>query len=471
MYSQQFNIISRVLMMIDAAVVTAACYISYYISLAYKQDYLLVMSFYDLVGSILFLIFTNNYLMGRFGLYSEKRFSSYLLMTQSIIMVVVFEFIFFFTGIFVIGIEEISRIFIFSYFIMIFMVMTITRILFYLYMEYYSKKGAYSYKILIVGSCLRIKNAARALNRQLSWGHNIAGCLCIDETCNEKNFHLPILGKLDKFDQVLYDCQIDEVLFALPRNFSIDLEKYLNKCDIIGVAYKIVPGLFDSTRPTLGVETLNGLPILTSNQKALNVSGLLYKRILDIVVGFTGFIIFLVIYPFVAIAIRLDSPGPVIFKQKRIGMHGRYFYLYKFRSMTADAESKKTDLLVKKKTAWPELKTAKDPRITRVGKFLRKTSLDEFPQFINVVKGEMSLIGTRPPTPSEVEAYEDWHRRRISIKPGLTGLWQISGRKEITDFAQVVKLDLEYIDGWKFWKDLNILWKTAFVVLGRKGAK
>lgn len=152
-------------------------------------------------------------------------------------------------------------------------------------------------------------------------------------------------------------------------------------------------------------------------------------------------------------------------------MHGRYFYLYKFRSMTADAESKKTDLLVKKKTAWPELKTAKDPRITRVGKFLRKTSLDEFPQFINVIKGEMSLIGTRPPTPSEVEAYEDWHRRRISIKPGLTGLWQISGRKEITDFAQVVKLDLEYIDGWKFWKDLNILWKTAFVVLGRKGAK
>jgi lipopolysaccharide/colanic/teichoic acid biosynthesis glycosyltransferase len=112
-----------------------------------------------------------------------------------------------------------------------------------------------------------------------------------------------------------------------------------------------------------------------------------------------------------------------------------------------------------------------DPRITRVGRFLRKTSLDEFPQFINVLKGEMSLVGTRPPTLDEVEKYEDWHRRRISIKPGITGLWQISGRNKITDFAEVVRLDLQYIDGWRFRKDLWILWKTIWVVLARKGAR
>ncbi|MBE9550468.1 MAG: sugar transferase, partial [Proteobacteria bacterium] len=167
----------------------------------------------------------------------------------------------------------------------------------------------------------------------------------------------------------------------------------------------------------------------------------------------------------------IDSPGPVLFKQLRVGMHGRRFYLYKFRSMVADAESQKAALFAKSEMNGPMFKMERDPRITRVGRFLRKTSLDEFPQFINVLKGEMSLVGTRPPTPDEVKQYEDWHRRRISIKPGITGLWQISGRNVITDFAEVVKLDLEYIDGWRLSKDLMILWKTVWVVLARKGAK
>jgi len=139
--------------------------------------------------------------------------------------------------------------------------------------------------------------------------------------------------------------------------------------------------------------------------------------------------------------------------------------------MHVDAEARKRELLDKSEMSGPMFKMQDDPRITRVGKFLRKTSLDEFPQFINVLKGEMSLVGTRPPTPGEVEQYEDWHRRRISIKPGITGLWQISGRNKITEFSEVVKLDLQYIDRWRFWNDLVILWKTIWVVLARKGAK
>lgn len=152
-------------------------------------------------------------------------------------------------------------------------------------------------------------------------------------------------------------------------------------------------------------------------------------------------------------------------------MHGRIFNLYKFRSMVADAESKKPELLPESEINGAMFKMENDPRMTRVGRFLRKTSLDEFPQFVNVLKGEMSLVGTRPPTLDEVKQYEDWHRRRISIKPGITGLWQISGRNTITDFAEVVKLDLQYIDGWRFRDDLVILWKTIWVVLASKGAK
>jgi len=139
--------------------------------------------------------------------------------------------------------------------------------------------------------------------------------------------------------------------------------------------------------------------------------------------------------------------------------------------MYVDAEERKLTLLEKSEMSGPMFKMEDDPRITRIGKFLRKTSLDEFPQFINVLKGEMSLVGTRPPTPDEVQHYEDWHRRRISIKPGMTGLWQISGRNKITEFSEVVKLDLQYIDRWRFWNDLVILWKTVWVVLARKGAK
>jgi lipopolysaccharide/colanic/teichoic acid biosynthesis glycosyltransferase len=189
------------------------------------------------------------------------------------------------------------------------------------------------------------------------------------------------------------------------------------------------------------------------------------------VAGSIGFIIFLAIYPFIMVAIKLESPGPVLFKQLRIGLNGRKFFLYKFRSMHVNAESRKNALLKNCAAPWPEYICKIDPRVTRVGHFLRKTSLDEFPQFINILKGEMSLVGTRPPTPNEVQHYDSWHRRRISLKPGLTGLWQVSGRKEITDFNQVVKLDLKYIDNYRFRDDLLILWKTLWAVLARKGAQ
>jgi lipopolysaccharide/colanic/teichoic acid biosynthesis glycosyltransferase len=176
-------------------------------------------------------------------------------------------------------------------------------------------------------------------------------------------------------------------------------------------------------------------------------------------------------YPFIATAIKFDSPGPVFFKQKRMGSHGRVFYLYKFRSMFQDAEEHKQELMKMNLMNGALFKLEEDPRITRVGKFLRKTSLDEFPQFINVLKGEMSLVGTRPPTLDEVEKYKPEHLKRISAKPGITGLWQVSGRNQITEFEDVVKLDCNYLNNWRFMDDLKILVKTVIVVLQRKGAK
>jgi len=218
------------------------------------------------------------------------------------------------------------------------------------------------------------------------------------------------------------------------------------------------------------VEHVGNVPTLAVYGSRISSTGLFYKRILDIVGGIAGFAVLLLQLPLVALAIRLDSPGPVFFRQTRVGRNNRHFTLYKFRTMFIDAEARKRELMCHNEMQGCMFKMKDDPRITRVGRILRKTSLDEFPQFINVLCGDMSLVGTRPPTPDEVELYEPWQRRRISMKPGITGLWQVSGRNRINDFQDVVDLDLAYIDGWRFMHDVHILFKTVRVVFAREGA-
>ncbi len=198
---------------------------------------------------------------------------------------------------------------------------------------------------------------------------------------------------------------------------------------------------------------------------------LFIKRIIDVIGGLVGLIFTGIITLFLAPAIKLDSPGPVFFSQTRIGKNGRRFKIYKFRSMYTDAEERKKELESQNEMNGLMFKMEDDPRVTKVGKFIRKTSLDEFPQFLNVLKGDMSLVGTRPPTENEFKQYNEHYRRRLSMTPGLTGLWQISGRSDIQDFDEVVKLDLKYIDNWSLTEDFKILLSTVGVVLFGKGAK
>ena len=192
---------------------------------------------------------------------------------------------------------------------------------------------------------------------------------------------------------------------------------------------------------------------------------------MDIAGGLVGMLITLIFFPFVAIAIKADSPGPVLFSQVRIGRNGRRFKIYKFRSMYMDAEERKKELEKQNEMQGLMFKMENDPRITRVGKFIRKTSIDELPQFYNVLKGDMSLVGTRPPTEDEFEKYNQYYRRRISMTPGLTGLWQVSGRSEIDNFDDVVKYDLQYIDNWSLTLDIRILLRTVYVVVAGRGSK
>ena len=470
MYSQQFYIIANFLMALDAIILITTGYFAYLISLEFYNGGL-VMAWHNFIFLVIFLMFANNYFMGRFGFYSDRRFPSAWSIISSLFMAVSLDFVMLSAGVVLIGVKPFSRVYLVSHFLTTLLVFIITRLIFYYYLDHRARTAFSSRHVLLVGSKDRLAAVVDALDKQSSWGHKVVGSLNVGGQGNLGINGIPVLGSLDNFDGLLHDREIDEIIFALPKAFPVDLSKYLQKCKKIGVAVRIVPGMFEITDPTLRVETLQGIPTLTDYTAFRSASGLLYKKILDLVGGLLGFLIFLLLYPVIGLAVKLESPGPVLFKQCRIGTHGRKFNLYKFRSMVADAESKKSALISKSEMNGPIFKMEKDPRITRVGRFLRKTSLDEFPQFINVLKGEMSLVGTRPPTPDEVEKYEDWHWRRISVKPGITGLWQISGRNKITDFAEVVRLDLRYIDRWKFRNDLSILWKTIWVVLARKGAK
>lgn len=210
---------------------------------------------------------------------------------------------------------------------------------------------------------------------------------------------------------------------------------------------------------------------ITFANRFLSLRQAFAKRILDIIGSVVGSLITVVLTIIIGPLIKLESPGPIFFAQKRVGKNGRYFKMYKFRSMYADAEERKKALMAQNQMDGLMFKMDNDPRITRIGKFLRKTSLDEFPQFFNVLKGDMSLVGTRPPTVDEFLQYHSYHKMRLSIKPGITGLWQISGRSDITNFEEVVKLDVRYINEWSFSMDIKILFKTVLVVLKHKGAK
>jgi exopolysaccharide biosynthesis polyprenyl glycosylphosphotransferase len=470
MYQQQFYIIANILMLLDGLICIFTGYSAYALSMELRKSGL-IMSWNHFLGSALFVMFANNFLMGQFGFYSEKRFSSYWAMIGTLFLVGFLNFVLLSTGAFLIRIRPFSRVFVVSYFFMALTAFVITRVLLYAYLDRRAPTAFNSRQILLIGTDDRMRVVAEALEKQPSWGHLIVGYLKVDGDCTQHFKGISALGNLADFDHVLFEHGIDEVIFALPSGSALDLEKYLVKCEKIGIPVRVVPATFDFSRPNIKVENIQGVPTLSYySHGTVSASGLLYKRVLDVVVGFVGFLFFFVLYPIVGFAIKLDSPGPVLFKQPRVGRNGRIFNLYKFRSMVADAESRKGELLQMSQMNGPIFKMEDDPRITRVGRFLRKTSLDEFPQFINIVKGEMSLVGTRPPTPDEVEQYEDWHRRRISHKPGLTGLWQVSGRNKITEFSEVVKLDLQYIDSWRFWRDLEIIWKTVWVVLARKGA-
>lgn len=467
MFQQQVYVINTFLMLFDAVSIVLA---------GYGADYL-VFEFTDglsslrrdlFFASIFFVLIINNYAMGKAGLYSDKLPTSFFNLVDRIFKAVVSAFVFLSSLAFLLNYLDYTR----SYFIFFaglsFFYLTVERTVVLAYLGSVAGKRKYASRLLTVGERGRADAVVQAMEQQLSWGHRVVGRISVEDANTSSDDSC--LGGIEELPNILRSREIDEVVFAMGGDRSIELKPYVDVCRKMGIKARILPALWDKSIQDISVERCQGMPFLTLYGQTFSASGLMYKRVLDILGGLVGSILFFLMYPCIAAAIKLDSPGPVLFKQQRVGRNGRIFNLYKFRSMRNDAEERKKDLLDHNVMSGAMFKMQDDPRITRVGKFLRQTSLDEFPQFLNVVLGDMSLVGTRPPTIDEVNSYELKHRRRISQKPGITGLWQVSGRSAITDFEKVVELDCQYLENWRFSLDIKILCKTVFVVFQRMGA-
>ena len=466
MLQQQVYIINTILIILDAVCVIASGYGAYYIK--YYESYgTWMMETNVFAASVLLVMFLNNYMMGKFKLYSDIRTPSSLNLLWSILKALLIDFGVLSVAIVLLRQMTYSRLFLLSFAGLCLASIAICRILTQLYFEKISRKSFSTRKILVVGDKKRGKFVTELLNSQLSWGHEVIGTLPL---LNGETNKTETNGTVNDFAGVLRSHTVDEVVFALDGDRNVNLASYLNTCKKIGIPARILPALWQPGDKTLSIEKCQDVPFLTIRVSNFDATGLLYKRLLDLVGGLIGTIAVFIMYPFIAVTIKLDSAGPVFFKQKRMGSHGRIFNLYKFRTMYQDAEQRRQELMAQNVMNGAMFKMADDPRITRIGKWLRKTSLDEFPQFLNVLRGEMSLVGTRPPMIEEVEEYQPQHLKRISAKPGITGLWQVSGRNKITDFDEVVELDCNYLDNWRFADDIKILLKTVVVVLQRKGA-
>jgi exopolysaccharide biosynthesis polyprenyl glycosylphosphotransferase len=341
-----------------------------------------------------------------------------------------------------------------------------------LILGYFRSKG-YNYRqILIVGTRDKARRFNELVNEHADWGMRVVGFVqAIAPPLQQKIEGLPVLGHMTDLVEICKNNPVDEVVFCLPRDMLIDAEGLVLELEEMGITVRMVLDFFKTKKARKEISLFhNEIPILTFHTKSLDAQQLLLKRFLDVFGAFCGLVLTALLFPLIALAVKLDSPGPLFFSQKRIGESGRTFRCWKFRTMYMDAEARKGELMAQNEMSGAIFKIKDDPRVTRVGKILRRMSLDELPQFWNVLKGDMSLVGTRPPTPDEVVLYENWHRRRISIKPGITGMWQVNGRSGIDNFDEIVRLDLKYIDQWSLWLDLKILLRTVQVVFSRRGS-
>lgn len=363
---------------------------------------------------------------------------------------------------------ELSRFIMGYFFVANILLEFIVRILYRKFLYYYVKNNSNENRVLLVTLENRAEIILKNLHKKNGNFQNITSIVLLDaDRIGQNIMGVPIIGDRDSMFATHREHVYDEVFINIPFDYEIALESVIMGFEQMGLTVNLNIDVFNISVEEKVITNFGDYKVISFATKNMNSVQMLLKRLMDIAGSMIGLFLTGILTLILAPIIKIQSPGPVFFSQERVGINGRRFKIYKFRSMYADAEERKKELMEQNEMQGLMFKMKNDPRVTPIGRWIRRTSLDEFPQFLNVLRGDMSLVGTRPPTIDEYSQYENYHLKRLSIRPGITGLWQVSGRNEVRNFEDVVKLDFQYIDQWSLLLDIKIILQTVGVMFGR----
>jgi exopolysaccharide biosynthesis polyprenyl glycosylphosphotransferase len=469
MFEEKSEQLNRVVTILDIVLTVISFLIAYWIHEAFlpvsSADFLSHLALLPLI--ITFWIF----FLTLFGAYRSPRVTSLFEYGWAVIRGVAVGVALLLTLLFLLKIQYVSRAVVVAFSILDALFLIGVRIGMVWYFRRSLQRGKNFLEVLIIGTGNRAKRLAETLHQKSEWGVHIVGHLDPDRS-RVGTFVLdaPVIGTVDDISSVLKDHVIDEVILAIPRAMIPNVDRIAYACEEEGVKLRFMADVFDVHVARMRLVELGSVPMLTLEPVAQEAWKVFVKRTIDLAASLLLLPFVLPVIGMIALAVKLDSTGPFFFIQERIGQNKRRFPMYKFRTMVEGAEKMMAQVEQLNEAEGPIFKITKDPRVTRVGQFLRKTSLDELPQIFNIIRGEMSLVGPRPMSIRDVNLFDQGiQRKRFSVKPGLTCLWQVSGRSQLP-FSKWLELDLYYIDHWSLSLDFKILFKTIPAVLKGTGA-
>ncbi|NQU95614.1 MAG: sugar transferase [Candidatus Omnitrophica bacterium] len=463
MIKERENFLRKIIMLADSIFIAGAYIVACYVeSLPYAVEQYLWPLF------IIVPVWINIFIY--LGLYKSFRIRGIIDAMGLVVKGSLLASLFFISAAYILRIPYLTREFLIAFLALAICLLLFEKLTIIGVSRYIRRKGYNYRRILIVGTGLRAERFINLINKHPQWGLRVMKIIDNDPArLNMEVCGIKVTGLLKDMTEILHAEVIDEVVYIVPRSWLSKIEKSIIQCELEGIRTHIAMDLYDLKIAKGTFASLGGFPLVSFNTIFIRQEELFLKRLFDIIFSLLVLVMSSPLFLLVAVVIKRTSPGPVLFKQERTGLNGRKFIMLKFRSMVVGAEEIKDRLEALNEMRGPIFKIKKDPRFTPIGRFLRRTSIDELPQFINVLKGDMSVVGPRPPIQEEVEKYEDWQRRRLSMKPGITCIWQVSGRSML-DFDKWMELDLEYIDNWSLWMDLKLLLKTIPVVFSGSGA-
>ncbi len=407
------------------------------------------------------------------GVYRYRHRRSYAFEVTSVVKALAVAGVVVATLAFLLKWQFLSRSFLVLFFATALVLLTAFKILARVLFHLFGERSFEERNIVIVGTGDTARELATVIRANRRWGLRLLGFVAEDDSdfaAGESGADETRLGLLEELARIVDRMPVDEVVFAVSRESLPRVDSSIELLEQMGIRTRLLVNWVPRSVSRLSLEEFQGFPLLTLSAGPDNEIRLALRRVFDLAVAGAMLLVASPLLLLACLLVKLEDGGPILFRQVRCGLNGRKFTLLKLRTMVTGADEQKQDLLPLNEMTGPVFKIKRDPRVTRVGAYLRRFSVDELPQLVNVLAGDMALVGPRPPVPDEVAQYQRWQRRRLSMKPGMTGLWQVSGRSEV-DFEDWMRLDLDYIDNWSFWLDVKILLKTVPAVLSGRGAR